>query len=51
MDLASEESERLPCLLSLLDMGADVNARDKHGIFALPQRDSEVLTLALITSF
>lgn len=31
MDLASEESERLPCLLTLLDLGADVNARDKHG--------------------
>ncbi|KAM3611374.1 uncharacterized protein V6R79_017418 [Siganus canaliculatus] len=31
LDLASEESERLPCLLALLDMGADVNARDKHG--------------------
>ncbi|XP_041855643.1 ankyrin repeat and SOCS box protein 6 isoform X2 [Melanotaenia boesemani] len=31
LDLASEESERLPCLLTLLDLGADVNARDKHG--------------------
>ncbi|XP_039875488.1 ankyrin repeat and SOCS box protein 6 [Simochromis diagramma] len=31
LDLASEESERLPCLLALLDLGADVNARDKHG--------------------
>lgn len=31
LDLAGEESERLPCLLTLLDMGADVNARDKHG--------------------
>lgn len=30
LDLASEESERLPCLLTLLDMGAYVNARDKH---------------------
>ncbi|XP_028270083.1 ankyrin repeat and SOCS box protein 6 [Parambassis ranga] len=30
-DLASEESERLPCLLTLLDLGADVNAKDKHG--------------------
>lgn len=30
LDLASEESERLPCLLTLLDMGADVNAGDKH---------------------
>uniref|UniRef100_A0A3P8SM87 Uncharacterized protein n=1 Tax=Amphiprion percula TaxID=161767 RepID=A0A3P8SM87_AMPPE len=31
LDLASEESERLPCLLTLLDLGAAVNARDKHG--------------------
>uniref|UniRef100_A0A3B4A2U8 Uncharacterized protein n=1 Tax=Periophthalmus magnuspinnatus TaxID=409849 RepID=A0A3B4A2U8_9GOBI len=31
LDLASEESERLSCLLTLLDLGADVNARDKHG--------------------
>ncbi|XP_034547534.1 ankyrin repeat and SOCS box protein 6 [Notolabrus celidotus] len=31
LDLAGEESERLPCLLTLLDLGADVNARDKHG--------------------
>ncbi|KAF3696043.1 Ankyrin repeat and SOCS box protein 6 [Channa argus] len=31
LDLASEESERLPCLLTLLDLGADVNARDKQG--------------------
>uniref|UniRef100_A0A668ABP4 Ankyrin repeat and SOCS box containing 6 n=1 Tax=Myripristis murdjan TaxID=586833 RepID=A0A668ABP4_9TELE len=31
LDLASEESERLPCLLALLDLGADVNARDKNG--------------------
>uniref|UniRef100_UPI0037E71217 ankyrin repeat and SOCS box protein 6 n=1 Tax=Semicossyphus pulcher TaxID=241346 RepID=UPI0037E71217 len=30
LDLASEESERLPCLLTLLDLGADVNARDKR---------------------
>lgn len=30
LDLASEESERLPCLLALLDLGADVNAGDKH---------------------
>lgn len=35
MDLASEESERLPCLLTLLDLGASVNARDKHGEFTL----------------
>lgn len=50
MDLASEESERLPCLLTLLDMGADVNARDKHGIFALSQCSSEMLILAVIRS-
>ncbi|XP_023153061.2 ankyrin repeat and SOCS box protein 6 [Amphiprion ocellaris] len=31
LDLASETSERLPCLLTLLDLGAAVNARDKHG--------------------
>ncbi|XP_020791173.1 ankyrin repeat and SOCS box protein 6 [Boleophthalmus pectinirostris] len=31
LDLACEESERLSCLLTLLDLGADVNARDKHG--------------------
>ncbi|XP_029295773.1 ankyrin repeat and SOCS box protein 6 [Cottoperca gobio] len=31
LDLSSEESERLPCLLALLELGADVNARDKHG--------------------
>uniref|UniRef100_A0A1A8MKS5 Ankyrin repeat and SOCS box containing 6 n=1 Tax=Nothobranchius pienaari TaxID=704102 RepID=A0A1A8MKS5_9TELE len=31
LDLASEESERLPCLLTLLDLGADVNAQDKNG--------------------
>lgn len=31
MDLASEEAERLPCLLTLLDLGANVNASDKHG--------------------
>uniref|UniRef100_A0A087YII3 Ankyrin repeat and SOCS box containing 6 n=1 Tax=Poecilia formosa TaxID=48698 RepID=A0A087YII3_POEFO len=31
LDLASEESERLPCLITLLDLGADVNSRDKHG--------------------
>uniref|UniRef100_A0A3Q2CUJ5 Uncharacterized protein n=1 Tax=Cyprinodon variegatus TaxID=28743 RepID=A0A3Q2CUJ5_CYPVA len=33
LDLASEESERLPCLITLLDLGADVNATDKHGMF------------------
>ncbi|TNN86556.1 Ankyrin repeat and SOCS box protein 6 [Liparis tanakae] len=31
LDLAGEESERLTCLLTLLDLGADVNAMDKHG--------------------
>lgn len=31
LDLASEEPERLPCLQRLLDLGADVNAADKHG--------------------
>lgn len=31
LDLASEESERLPCLSALLDLGANVNASDKHG--------------------
>lgn len=35
LDLASEESERLPCLLTLLDMGAYVNAGDKHSEFFL----------------
>lgn len=34
LDLASEESERLPCLLALLDFGADVNARDRHGKYS-----------------
>lgn len=36
LDLASEEPERLPCLQRLLDLGADVNAADKHG-GCLPQ--------------
>ncbi|XP_010894010.1 ankyrin repeat and SOCS box protein 6 isoform X1 [Esox lucius] len=31
LDLASEEAERVPCMRTLLDMGADVNAKDKHG--------------------
>ncbi|CAN9513480.1 unnamed protein product [Ophioblennius macclurei] len=31
LDLASEESERLPCLLALLDLGANVNSKDRHG--------------------
>lgn len=31
LDLASEESERLPCLFALLNLGANVNASDKHG--------------------
>uniref|UniRef100_A0AAY4BP33 SOCS box domain-containing protein n=1 Tax=Denticeps clupeoides TaxID=299321 RepID=A0AAY4BP33_9TELE len=36
LDLASEEAERLPCLRTLLDLGADVNAKDRNGadIFA-----------------
>lgn len=50
LDLASEESERLPCLLTLLDMGAYVNAGDKHSefFFALiktPQSDAHSLIL------
>ncbi|XP_060613490.2 ankyrin repeat and SOCS box protein 6 [Anolis sagrei] len=35
LDLASEEAERLPCLQRLLELGADVNAADKHGKTAL----------------
>ncbi|XP_049630009.1 ankyrin repeat and SOCS box protein 6 [Suncus etruscus] len=35
LDLASEEPERLPCLQRLLDLGAAVNAADKHGKTAL----------------
>lgn len=35
LDLASEELERVPCLLRLLDLGADVNAADKNGKTAL----------------
>ncbi|XP_028571107.1 ankyrin repeat and SOCS box protein 6 isoform X1 [Podarcis muralis] len=35
LDLASEEPERLPCLKRLLELGADVNAVDKHGKTAL----------------
>nr|XP_020650598.1 ankyrin repeat and SOCS box protein 6 isoform X1 [Pogona vitticeps] len=35
LDLASEESERLPCLQRLLELGADINAADKHGKTAL----------------
>ncbi|KAJ7994160.1 hypothetical protein DPEC_G00263030 [Dallia pectoralis] len=31
LDLASEEAERVPCLRTLLDLGADVNAKDKNG--------------------
>ncbi|XP_051923991.1 ankyrin repeat and SOCS box protein 6 [Hippocampus zosterae] len=31
LDLASEDSDRLPCLLALLELGANVNARDKRG--------------------
>ncbi|KAJ8388801.1 hypothetical protein AAFF_G00130340 [Aldrovandia affinis] len=35
LDLAGEELEKLPCLRVLLDMGANVNARDKNGKTAL----------------
>ncbi|XP_044309120.1 ankyrin repeat and SOCS box protein 6 [Varanus komodoensis] len=35
LDLASEEPERLSCLRRLLDLGADINAADKHGKTAL----------------
>ncbi|XP_039620363.1 ankyrin repeat and SOCS box protein 6 isoform X1 [Polypterus senegalus] len=35
LDLASEETERLPCLRTLLDLGADVNAADRNGKTAL----------------
>ncbi|XP_063792538.1 ankyrin repeat and SOCS box protein 6 isoform X2 [Pseudophryne corroboree] len=35
LDLASEESERLPCLQRLLELGADVNAADRNGKTAL----------------
>ena len=31
LDLASVELESLPCLSALLDLGADVNARDSYG--------------------
>ena len=31
LELASEQPERLPCLSALLDLGADVNARDSYG--------------------
>lgn len=31
LDLASEEPERLPCLRRLLELGANINAADKHG--------------------
>ncbi|KAI4876096.1 hypothetical protein NFI96_024681 [Prochilodus magdalenae] len=31
LDLASEEADRLPCLRMLLDLGADINAKDKNG--------------------
>ncbi|XP_036434808.1 ankyrin repeat and SOCS box protein 6 isoform X2 [Colossoma macropomum] len=31
LDLASEEADRLSCLRMLLDLGADVNAKDKNG--------------------
>ncbi|XP_026118045.1 ankyrin repeat and SOCS box protein 6-like [Carassius auratus] len=35
LDLAGEEVDRLPCLRVLLDLGADVNAKDKNGKTAL----------------
>ncbi|KAG9270246.1 ankyrin repeat and SOCS box protein 6-like [Astyanax mexicanus] len=35
LDLASEEADRLPCLRVLLDLGADINAKDKNGKTAL----------------
>ncbi|XP_017574598.1 ankyrin repeat and SOCS box protein 6 isoform X2 [Pygocentrus nattereri] len=35
LDLASEEADRLSCLRMLLDLGADVNAKDKNGKTAL----------------
>ncbi|XP_061672652.1 ankyrin repeat and SOCS box protein 6 [Syngnathoides biaculeatus] len=31
LDLACEDLDRLPCLQALLDLGANVNARDKRG--------------------
>ncbi|XP_061624742.1 ankyrin repeat and SOCS box protein 6 [Phyllopteryx taeniolatus] len=31
LDLACEDMDRLPCLLALLDLGANVNAQDKRG--------------------
>ncbi|KAJ3604658.1 hypothetical protein NHX12_029398 [Muraenolepis orangiensis] len=35
LDLASEESDRLACMHALLDLGANVNAKDKLGKSAL----------------
>ncbi|XP_042617596.1 ankyrin repeat and SOCS box protein 6-like isoform X1 [Cyprinus carpio] len=35
LDLAGEEEDKLPCLRVLLDLGADVNAKDKNGKTAL----------------
>ncbi|XP_016323755.1 ankyrin repeat and SOCS box protein 6-like [Sinocyclocheilus anshuiensis] len=35
LDLAGEEVDKLPCLRVLLDLGADVNAKDKNGKTAL----------------
>lgn len=51
MDLASEESERLPCLIALLDLGADVNARDKHGEFTMAKLNCKIAIHTLIQSF
>lgn len=38
LDLASEEPERLPCLQRLLQLGADVNAADKTGLWGASSR-------------
>ncbi|XP_076849006.1 ankyrin repeat and SOCS box protein 6 [Brachyhypopomus gauderio] len=35
LDLASEEADRLSCLCMLLDLGANINAKDKNGKTAL----------------
>ncbi|XP_066500141.1 ankyrin repeat and SOCS box protein 6 isoform X2 [Hoplias malabaricus] len=35
LDLASEEADRYSCLSMLLDLGADINAKDKNGKNAL----------------
>uniref|UniRef100_A0A3B5JZH1 Ankyrin repeat and SOCS box containing 6 n=1 Tax=Takifugu rubripes TaxID=31033 RepID=A0A3B5JZH1_TAKRU len=49
LDLASEESERLLCLLTLLDMGADVNAGDKHSAdISAATQDGETVESLLV---